>query len=234
MSKVNSTVIPIINQLKDMYSIVLASGSPRRKELLSIMGLSEFSVRVSGFAENLDRTSFQLPSDYCLATAIRKGEHVAGDISISEGYRDNIIVISSDTIVEINGEILEKPLSPSHAFSMLSKLSGNIQLVHTGVAILMGVKSTDDNSNIKYNFKVAKTFIQTTKVKFIELSDSDINAYIESGEPFDKAGAYGIQGLGGQFVDYIEGCYFNVMGLPIGTLSRELASLHNNIMPMAP
>jgi septum formation protein len=217
-----ATLSPYLNILKSKYRVILASGSPRRQEILKNMGISDFTVKLSGFEENFDRTLYPKASDYCLATAIRKGADVVSGIDLDTripGY----ILISADTIVEIDGNILEKPSDHAHAVSMLSKLSGSFHFVHTGVAIYFARKDAINTDFV--SFELYDSFVQTTKVKFIELTDTDINAYIATGEPFDKAGGYGIQSLGGQFVDYIEGCYFNVMGLPVGALSRSITKL---------
>jgi len=112
---------------------------------------------------------------------------------------------------------------------MLSKLSGNLHLVHTGVCIISGVKDLSADrckqNSRRYIYNASKTFLTTTRVQFISLSEKDITSYVDTGESYDKAGGYGIQGLGGMLVDRLEGCYFNVMGLPISALSRELAAM---------
>eukprot|EP01041_Mallomonas_annulata_P002368 gene2368-4590_t len=218
------SAISVLNEINSDRRVVLGSASPRRLELLRLMGLKNVEVCVSGFEENLNRNNFECAADYCLETATQKCYNVAK--VMEQDNQRPMILIGADTIVEIGGEILEKPKNEADAYRMLSLLSNSIHLVHTGVTVLT---NTDTSRSSMGNppLSLALSFVQTTKVKFIELSDSDINAYIESGEPFDKAGAYGIQGLGGQFVDYIEGCYFNVMGLPISSLSRQLVELKN-------
>lgn len=212
------TIIPLLQSLNANKAIVLASGSPRRKELMQLMGFTKTMIRVSKFAENLDKTAFPSAAEYCLATALEKGKDVVATLRSTNEWQDNMILISADTIVEINDKILEKPANKEEAQSMLSMLSGNYHTVHTGVAIVAGRPAAEES---------IRTFIESTRVKFDALTAEDIEAYIATGEPFDKAGGYGIQGIGGQMVVGVEGCYFNVMGLPIHTLSKTLAAMHN-------
>jgi septum formation protein len=190
------------------------------------MGLENIEVCVSGFEENLIGSNFECAADYCLETATRKSSVLIKSFDANYISQPTIL-ISADTIVESGGEILEKPVTESDAYYMLSSLSNSIHLVHTAVSISTNIDASTTNNNEQLPLKPVVSFVQTTKVKFIELTDTDINAYIATGEPFDKAGGYGIQGYGGQFVDYIEGCYFNVMGLPISTLSRQFVELKN-------
>jgi len=182
---------------------------------------------VSGFSENLAIDGFDSPAEYCLETAVQKVKSVAssydGAASISPL---KTVIVGADTIVEINGEVLEKPKDSGDAYRMLSTLSNSIHLVHTGVTIF----SNSDEALVPGAYvplRPVVSFVQTTKVKFSELTDEDIAAYIKSGEPFDKAGAYGIQGLGSHFVEHIEGCYFNVMGLPINSISNQMRELYH-------
>lgn len=179
-------------------AIILASQSPRRYELLQHI-TSDFCVKVS----NADETSVKnmSPEDTVRALAELKGKAV-----FKENSEDT--VISADTVVELNGKILGKPHTEHEAFEMLSSLSDRTHIVHTGVCIL----SKD----------VAVTFSEKTSVTFMKLSSEEILQYIESGEPFDKAGGYGIQGKGCLFVERIDGDYYNVMGLPVARLYKTL------------
>merc|ERR1712232_405263 len=127
-----------------------------------------------------------------------------------------IIVIGSDTIVDLDGNILEKPNDEEHAFDMLTTLSAKWHAVHTGVSII-SINSEGGTERV--------TFSETSKVKFFDLSSKDIRAYINTAEPMDKAGSYGIQGIGGQMVEMIEGDFFNIMGLPMHRLSKELSKI---------
>lgn len=183
--------------------IVLASQSPRRSELLKQLGL-DFVIKTSDVDES---NSMGLKaSELVQYLAFEKARVIAEDSSLNR----ETIVIGADTVVVREGSILGKPRDREDAFNMLKRLSGNWHEVMTGVAVI------DINS-----FRYDKS-IETTRVKMKELKDETINAYIDSGEPLDKAGAYGIQGLGAVLIDRIEGCYFNVVGLPISKLCDTL------------
>lgn len=162
----------------------------------------------SNFEENLDKSTFKTPRDYVMANAYGK----AADVAASNNGAD--LVIGSDTVVVLDGKVLEKPKSEGEAFRMLTEMSGRQHTVATGVSLIAKGGTT-------------RTFAEETTVWFAELSDGVIGAYIKTGEPMDKAGAYGIQGRGGVLVRRIEGCYFTVMGLPMHALGREVAELCN-------
>lgn len=177
---------------------ILASGSPRRKELLSLF-LPEFEILVSGCDEFVPKGT---PAEKVPAIlAEQKALAVAK-------LRPDDIVIGSDTIVVLNGEIFGKPKSEVHAHAMLKALSGKKHFVYTGVAVA-------EKGEVR-------SFVQKTEVEFYELSDETIEKYIATGEPMDKAGAYGIQGKGSVLVKGIAGDYFNVMGLPVAETARFL------------
>lgn len=171
-----------------MRKIVLASGSPRRQELLRYI-TSEFEIMPSDIEEVASGT----PKEQVLKLALDK----AGDIA---KRRPDDVVIGADTLVAIGGQILGKPKDEQDAAAMLRKLSGNTHCVYTGIAVMAEGK--------------AEIRCVVTQVKFNEMTNDEIEEYIKTGEPMDKAGAYGIQGYGGKFIDRIDGCYFNVMGLP--------------------
>ena len=179
-------------------AIILASASPRRRELLKFI-TEDFTVRVSDVQEitNPDLS----PEETVKALAVLKGEAVAEDFPEDT-------VISADTIVVLDGKILGKPKNEEDAFSMLSSLSGRAHEVFTGVCIIQGGKKN--------------VFAERTEVIFHSLSEEEIRAYIETGEPADKAGAYGIQGKGCTLVKSINGDYNNVVGLPVSRLNRIL------------
>lgn len=184
--------------------IILASGSPRRKELMELMALP-FSVRVSRADETI---SPSLPPYFTVEQlSLLKASAVASDIK-AEGK--NAIVIGADTVVVFQGDILGKPTDEADAKRMLTALSGNWHSVLTGVTVM-------DTRTAK-----SESFYVETKVHFTQLSEQTIDAYIATKEPLDKAGSYGIQGKGGLFVDKIDGDYFNVVGLPMCKLSRVL------------
>ena len=183
------------------YNIVLASNSPRRKELLQRMGLN-FKVR----------TLFGIDESY--PDSLR-GEDIVRYISRSKAnaYRSSMapdeLLITADTIVYIDGKVLGKPQSPENAKEMLRTLSGKIHQVITGVTILTANRTED--------------FGVTSQVKFAELTDDEINFYVDNYLPFDKAGAYGIQEwIGIVAFEEIKGSYFNVVGLPVQRLYQKL------------
>ena len=180
-----------------MKKIILASASPRRKELLTTAGV-EFEVLVSEADETIPEGT--APRDAAMMTAEKKALAVAEN-------RDGI-VIGADTIVVIDGKILGKPKDETDAFGMLRLLSGREHEVITGVCITDGEKT--------------EKFAQVSKVRFYDLTDDEITAYVATKEPMDKAGAYGIQGRGCVLVESIEGDYFNIVGLPVAATVRAL------------
>ena len=181
-------------------SIVLASGSPRRRELLSMVGLTDFKV-IPDTSEEIIPTDLSPEQTVC-KIALQKAKNV----SLSCDFDD--IIIAADTLVYLDGRPLGKPDDPNEAAGMLRELSGRRHTVHTGLALLKGSDHV--------------TGAESTDVFFRDLADSEITAYVETGEPMDKAGAYGAQGLGAVFVKRIEGDFFNVMGLPLCRLSIML------------
>jgi septum formation protein len=214
------TVLSKLSFLNQQCDLILASGSPRRKELLSLMGIQNFRILVSDFAEDLDKKLFATASDYCLQTSRKKVENVIA--SLGSSVAKNTIVIGADTIVVVDDIVLEKPADDNDAKRMLLMLNGNTHLVHTAVTIYSNALS--GNAVEHY-----ASFVETSQVTFAPLSENDIIAYIATGEGRDKAGSYGIQGLGGQMVQSIQGCYFNIMGLPVHSLSCKLADLIHDI-----
>jgi septum formation protein len=180
--------------------LILASASPRRAEILRNAGI-EFEISSAGVDET--PLGSELPGDYVRRLALAKALSAA---EANHGRMGETLVLGADTIVVIRGEILGKPASPDDARRMLRRLSGNIHEVHTGLALLR---------NPGQKQYVAE---EITRVHFAPLADQEIEEYIATGEPFDKAGAYAIQGVGGRYVTRIEGCYFNVMGLPLARL----------------
>ncbi len=184
--------------------IVLASSSPRRKMLLEQIGMS-FEIMHSDIEEHLDHT--MSPEQIAEQLALHKAQTIASALP-------NTIVIGADTIVVDDSGILGKPTDAEDAFRMLSRLGGQIHRVITGLALIS-------------NYSPPKILVshETTRVKMTSLSDADILEYIESGEPLDKAGAYGIQGKGAMFVEWIHGCYNNVVGLPLFLLTKMLKEI---------
>jgi len=200
--------------------IVLASASPRRSELLRGLGL-KVEVLPSTFDENLDKSTFSNPGDYAKETATHKAIEVASrTFEAGFGKRADLI-IAADTVVELDTQILEKPCDKDDAYRMLSSLSGRKHKVYTGVALVL--PASPDPALGKG--PLVRSFSEETEVEFAELEEEAILAYIASGEPMDKAGAYGIQGIGGSFVKCIHGCYFNIMGFPVHRFAVEVDRL---------
>lgn len=188
--------------------IVLASASPRREELLRELGL-EFIVYPPSIEEiNEENCS---PKDIVLKNAIKKAEAVASNFS-------NAVIISADTIVVLEGKVIGKPKDRDDAIRILEKLKGKKHFVFTAVVVW----ETPEN---RYFCKVAKSM-----VKMREYTREEIEKYVDTGEPLDKAGAYGIQGKGALFVEKIEGDYYNIVGLPIGYLYLLLKRVGINIL----
>lgn len=187
-------------QFNTLPNIVLASKSPRRANLLKQIGL-EFEIYPSGIEEpQITRVS---PATGVQELALTKARAIAAML-------DAGLVIGADTVVVIDGEPIGKPENDAHAVEILSQLSGKRHEVVTGVALI----------DIKQKNEVV--WAEKTAVYFRKLRQSEILAYVRSGESSDKAGAYGIQGRAGAFVERIEGCYFNVVGLPLASLTARL------------
>ena len=180
-------------------NLILASQSPRRRELLGLTGLP-FIVRAADIDETMDPG--RAPFDEVARVSRLKAEAVA--------RKPEDVVIAADTIVVCEGEVLGKPRNEADAFRILSLLSGRHHEVMTGMTVVCGDK--------------AITHTEVTKIHFRELHPEEIRAYIASGEPMDKAGAYGIQGGAALFADQMEGDYYNVMGLPVCRLAMILRS----------
>lgn len=181
--------------------IILASASPRRRELLAQAGFG-FEIKVSDVCETVAEKE---PARVVEELAARKAGAVAGT------ERD-ALVIGADTIVAVDGEILGKPHSREEAFAMLEKLQGRTHQVYTGVALLCGERR--------------QVFSEKTDVTMYPMTEQEIEAYIHTGEPMDKAGAYGIQGRAAVYIERIEGDYNNVVGLPIAMVYQELKACH--------
>ena len=178
--------------------IILASASPRRREILTTIGLAPDEIMPSDADETIAEGT---PAhEAVMILSERKAESVA-----KKAPADSLL-IASDTVVVLDGEILGKPRDRQDAYDMLSRLSGRIHSVYTGVCMILNEKKS--------------VFYQKTDVEFYPLTDADINAYLDTGEPFDKAGAYGIQGRGSVLVKGIDGDFFTVMGLPAAEVYR--------------
>jgi len=180
-------------------AVILASGSPRRKELMSHI-TDEFSVIVSDADESIPEGESVEETVKNLALAKAK--------AVKSKCKETDIIIAADTVVAYDNKILGKPNDKKEAYEMLKSLSGSTHAVYTGVCITKGSK-TD-------------VFAQKTLVEFYELSDEEINAYIATNDPFDKAGGYGIQSKGAVLVRGIRGDYFNVVGFPVAEIHRRM------------
>ena len=191
--------------------IILASQSPRRRELLERMGLTGFQVISPDVDENLGEEL--PPAELVSRLSRRKAQAVAAKAG------QDALVIAADTVVALEGTILGKPADELAAFRMLSALSGARHQVYTGVTVLRGEE--------------AYTEYEVTDVTFREPSEGEIEDYIRTGEPMDKAGAYGIQGYGALFIEGIQGDYYNVMGLPVCRLGRLLDRLGVHCLALA-
>jgi septum formation protein len=193
--------------------LVLASQSPRRRELLTQAGYT-FEVRPAHIDE--DPRAGEDPIDYVVRLAREKAEAVfqelsAGAMEQVKETLSSLVVLGADTTVVVDGALLAKPADAADAARMLRLLSGRTHQVITGVA-LATAEGTEAGAEV-------------TAVSFLSLSDEEIEAYVASGEPMDKAGAYAIQGRAAKWIPRIEGCYFNVVGLPLARVDRMLASL---------
>ena len=184
----------------EMPKFILASNSPRRKELLGQMGITDFKVSAPNVDESVE--DGLTPPQIVEQLSQRKAQAAAKKAGASD------LIIAADTVVALDGAVLGKPHSESEAFSMLTALSGREHHVYTGVTVLQGDRAVTEH--------------EETAVVFRALEPGEIRGYIATGEPMDKAGAYGIQGFGSLLVEGIHGDYFNVMGLPVCALGRAL------------
>ena len=191
-------------------AVILASQSPRRRELLTKLGLC-FSVVTADVDETMQQGKD--PRDEVARVCRAKAQ------AVRDRGHDKDLIIAADTIVALDDAVLGKPNDGLEAFRMLSALSGRRHQVYTGVTLLRdGERRTEH---------------EVTTVTFRELTQDDITRYIATGEPMDKAGAYGIQGYGALLVERIEGDYFNVMGLPVCRLGRMLAGMGTDCLALA-
>ena len=182
--------------------VILASKSPRRKEILTMLGV-RFEIVSADADESSDITD---PALLVRELALRKGRAVR-ELLLREGrFDDNTLIIASDTVVAAEGEILGKPQDDADAARMLQMLQGNAHHVISGIALLQGTREC--------------TGYDKTAVRFAPMSDEEIAAYVQSGEPRDKAGAYAVQGLASLYIEGLTGDYFNVVGLPVHKLDQ--------------
>lgn len=197
--------------------IILASGSPRRKELLAQAGY-DFDVCPSLSEEDLE---VMAPSEYVMLLAKMKADEVCNRLIAEDVGRrvkklpERFVVLGADTVVSLNGRILGKPYDYDDAYNTLNSLSDQTHQVYTGVCLIY----------VEGRAKTSSSFFEKTDVTFYSVSHNEIIQYLATNEPFDKAGSYGIQGKGGLFVKRIEGDYNNVVGLPLARVYHELEEL---------
>ena len=201
-----------------MSRIILASGSPRRKELLEQIGL-EFEICP---AKGEEVITTNVPEDVVRELSRQKAEEVAsGILAYNEAHSDIVtpqdtLVIGAATVVAYDGQILGKPADEADAKRMLSMLSGNVHSVYTGVTfVIIGKDGRTGESS----------FVEKTDVHMFAMSEQEIDRYIASGEPMDKAGSYAIQGKCGIYIEKIDGDYYNVVGLPIARMYQSLKDI---------
>ncbi|KAH7484304.1 hypothetical protein PRIC2_003408 [Phytophthora ramorum] len=196
--------------------VILASQSPRRLELLRDCGLT-FEVIPSTFEENLPKDRFPTPDLYVIENAKQKALEVLRRVSNNKGPDTKLptVVIGCDTVVVQDGVILEKPKDEDDAFNMLTRLSDRPHEVFSGVALFTAERGIDN----------PHLFFEKTSLVFGSLEPDDIRAYIATGEPMDKAGAYGLQGCARCFVKEVHGCSNNVIGFPVQRFCQELKAL---------
>lgn len=198
--------------MTSIYQLILASASPRRQQLLQMLGL-DFEVVVSTFEEETE-TYRSTPAELVMRLARGKAEEVGRKV-FSRPENVEPLIVGADTIVVLDGDCLGKPIDQEDARKMLSLLSGRWHQVFTGIALVHPRKSV-----IAY---------EMTRVHFRSLTTQEIDGYVMTGEPMDKAGAYGIQGVGALLVDRLEGCFYNVMGLPLARLALLLKEYGLNL-----
>lgn len=196
--------------------IILASGSPRRKELLSQIGLS-FTARVSEADEHTEETK---PEKLVCILSERKALAVWDELTEEE--KKESILIGADTVVAVDDRILGKPADETEAFQMIKLLQGRSHQVYTGVTILRQGDMQPLEEGTSTCSIQKKQFFEKTDVLVYPMSEEEITAYVKTGEPLDKAGAYGIQGSFAAYIQDINGDYSNVVGLPVGRLYHEL------------
>ena len=192
--------------IQPVLPLILASGSPRRRELLDLMGLT-YTVETPDVDENVPPLS---PEQTVMTLAERK---CRAALELLPPGSEGRIVVAADTVVAYEGEIFGKPHTPERAKEMLRSLAGNWHHVYTGITVI-----NTRSGRILRN-------VDKTRVHLVPMTEQEIDAYVATGEPLDKAGAYGIQGMGGMFVDRIDGSYSNVVGLPMSMLRIMLAQV---------
>ena len=194
-----------------MMNIVLASGSPRRMEIMRAHGIEPL-VMPADIEENIPKVHGMCETVMFLA--LKKAQDVAGRLSsLADCTEEGSIIVAADTIVYKDGEIMGKPADRADAFRMLDKLRNDFHYVVTGVALL------------SYGRQLTRVFAEVTKVYFEDYQDSELEAYLDTDEAYDKAGAYAIQGYFAKHIDHIEGSYDNVIGFPWDRIEKEILKM---------
>ena len=194
-----------------MMNIVLASGSPRRIEMMRAHGIEPL-VMPADIEENIPKVHGMCETVMFLA--LKKVQDVAGRLSsLADCTEEGSIIVAADTIVYKDGEIMGKPADRADAFRMLDKLRNDFHYVVTGVALL------------SYGRQLTRVFAEITKVYFEDYQDSELEAYLDTDEAYDKAGAYAIQGYFAKHIDHIEGSYDNVIGFPWNRIEKEILKM---------
>lgn len=200
------------------FDIILASGSPRRRQLLQDAGV-RFEVRTADVDESLEPDLQANPEEAVKKLAERKAGAVVQEV-LAEDYTGLALILGADTMVVLDGEIFGKPHSRSEAKGMLRKLSGRTHEVMTSVSVWAVMAPEIEKLSLGF-----RTFVEKSQVVFKDLSDAEIDAYLDEGESYDKAGAYAIQGKGAVLVDRYEGDYDTIVGLPVKRLLEEYPEL---------
>ena len=206
--------------------VILASGSPRRRELLEMVGL-EFEVMVSNQEESYISTK---PKEIVKELALKKAWHVVSEVLEAFSQEKEVLIIGADTIVVVDEQVLEKPEDEAEAFEMIKKLQNNVHQVYTGVALLKtshvfgewSGKNLEEGDQLTSKWFQRRNFVVETKVFVNPMTEDEIWEYIKAGESLDKAGGYGIQGGFAKFIEKIDGDFYNVMGLPVARLYQEI------------
>ena len=197
---------------------MLASASPRRRELLEQAGVA-FRVHAVDVDEALEPDDLTQPAEAVKKLAERKA-HAAVEQLLSDGYAGSMIVLGSDTMVALGSEVFGKPADRTEAEHMLRTLSGRTHQVHTGVSLWVVVAPPDQDISLAF-----RSFTDTSDVTFRAIEEAELAAYLATDEPYDKAGAYAVQGTAGAFVERIDGALDTVIGLPVERLLREFPDI---------
>ena len=197
----------MLNSAHTKWKVILASSSPRRAEILRNAGIA-FEIRPT----QIDETALPGETAHAMVARLAEAKARAAGSRMDADLRE-CIVVGADTTVEVDGEILGKPRDSAHAREMLAKLSGRTHNVLTGLFLL------------RLPSGAKQAVVENSAVTFAPLTEKEIDAYVETGEPLGKAGAYAVQGLAGRYIPRIEGCYFNVVGLPLARLYALLREL---------